>query len=441
MSERKHQASPVAPALVFSTLFSPGTPFLSLGHKMLAANLRLLPSSPNGCSIFLLTAPPTSPSAAGPAHALLLKYILPPTPAASLIPTSRLPVLLSALLAPPIATARFQDAHLYALSLQHNSFVVDGLLRLPSNPILPQIATRALHTPPSPHSSRCTALHPSLLISTSLLNYLRSIVALTMTNNSPPTINQRLAELADAGDADGLARLLAQTIESPLVGSQPICNAARNGHTECVRILIPFSDPKANDSYPLRWATNHGHVECVRLLIPVSDPKALDSRALLWAAENGYTECAQLLIPASDPKARDSALFLAAFNGRQECVRLLIPASDPKAKESNALRLAAENGHAECVNLLIPVSDPLLPSSQLLASVLELGRANILSIMLTHEPLLLRGMNLPRILNLSIAQGHSDLAILLSSIIDHSALATLLPLQPAHISPRSQFRI
>ena len=95
------------------------------------------------------------------------------------------------------------------------------------------------------------------------------------------------------------------------------------------------------------------------LIAEGADPKADSSRALRWAAENGHTECVKLLIPVSDPKAGNSyALRKAAENGHTECVRLLIPVSDPKADNSYALRWAARNGHTECVKLLIPVSDP-----------------------------------------------------------------------------------
>ena len=42
--------------------------------------------------------------------------------------------------------------------------------------------------------------------------------------------------------------------------------AAENGDLECVKLLLPVSDPKAMNSYALRWAAENGHVECVELL-------------------------------------------------------------------------------------------------------------------------------------------------------------------------------
>jgi len=45
------------------------------------------------------------------------------------------------------------------------------------------------------------------------------------------------------------------------------------------------------------------------LLIPVSNPKANNSIALQCAAENGHTDIVKLLIPVSDAKADDRALL------------------------------------------------------------------------------------------------------------------------------------
>ena len=140
--------------------------------------------------------------------------------------------------------------------------------------------------------------------------------------------------------------------------SRALREAARNGHLELVKFLLPLSDPKAFNSSALRWAARNGHLEIVKLLLPVSDPKAENSEALRSAALNGHLEIVKLLLPVSDPKARNSdALRLAALNGHLEIVKLLLPVSDPKAYDSYALRYAAIYGHLEIVKLLSPVSD------------------------------------------------------------------------------------
>lgn len=81
-----------------------------------------------------------------------------------------------------------------------------------------------------------------------------------------------------------------------------LAQASKNGDFEKVKCLIPFSDPKANESYALCWAARNGHIECVKLLIPFSDPKACNSEALLEAALFGYIDVVKFLIPVSDCK-------------------------------------------------------------------------------------------------------------------------------------------
>lgn len=76
--------------------------------------------------------------------------------------------------------------------------------------------------------------------------------------------------------------------------------AAGMGHTECVKMLIPVSDPKYNDSAALRDAAIMGHTECVKLLIPISNPKDCNSEALVSAAQEGHEQCANLLYDLSD---------------------------------------------------------------------------------------------------------------------------------------------
>ena len=66
------------------------------------------------------------------------------------------------------------------------------------------------------------------------------------------------------------------------------------------RLIDEGADPKINDSYPLRWAARNGHTEIVKLLIPISDPKVYNSEALRWAAQNGHIEVIKLLIPVSE---------------------------------------------------------------------------------------------------------------------------------------------
>ncbi|WP_167040747.1 ankyrin repeat domain-containing protein [Burkholderia sp. Ax-1724] len=106
---------------------------------------------------------------------------------------------------------------------------------------------------------------------------------------------------------------------------------------------------------PLILAAQTGSVECVRLLLPTSEPNAMDSdgrTALMWAAKEanaGAVECLKALLPASDAGKKDrrgkTALHLAASGGWPEAVELLAPLSDPLAVDKegkSAFDLALE---------------------------------------------------------------------------------------------------
>lgn len=151
------------------------------------------------------------------------------------------------------------------------------------------------------------------------------------------------------------------TLQSLEENARRLVQASAKGAIEDVRLLLPVvSDTKKGNSYAyaLRQAAYNGHADILELLIPLSDPKANNSEALRWAAQWGHTDCVILLLPVSDPKANNSeALRRAASKGHAECVKRLIPVCDPKALDSHALMLAASNGHTECTQQLIPFSD------------------------------------------------------------------------------------
>ena len=112
---------------------------------------------------------------------------------------------------------------------------------------------------------------------------------------------------------------------------QTLNTAARNGDTAKIADLLAGKTPLSQDqrNNALIVAAQNGRAECVRLLIPHSNPQALDSRALLRAAVNGHADCVTLLIPVSNPKADNSrALLEAILRGHQSCVDVLFGVSD-----------------------------------------------------------------------------------------------------------------
>ena len=183
-----------------------------------------------------------------------------------------------------------------------------------------------------------------------------------MANFSDNNLNNMLVQFAKKGDVDVVRQLLEKGANPSFNDAYALRCSASHGHAECVEALILglATNPDVNlCNGALVSAVLNGHSKCIKLLIPVSDPKADNSQALSLAARNGYADCVKLLIPVSDPKADNSkALSLAARNGYADCVKLLIPVSDPKADNSKALREAQENDHLDCVTLLTHVSVP-----------------------------------------------------------------------------------
>ena len=272
-------------------------------------------------------------------------------------------------------------------------------------------------------------------------------------------LNDALVDSAAAGNLGEMSNLLGQGADPLFCDSRALVLAAREGHAECVKLLIPISDPEATESLALALAARRGHVECVKLLIPVSNPKANDSSALLQAAYHGRSDCVELLIPVSNPEAKDSeALAMAAEAGRLECVRLLIPFSNPNAQSSDALCLACGDGHIDCAKLLIPVSTQgkinaalgwsvfygqtecvklLLPKatslsieSRPLLLAIEKGHVDVLAAMIAHDPSISSVIPLAKCCADAEDRGNHQVAIFLRSIMDKEAItASLSPSQ------------
>ena len=145
------------------------------------------------------------------------------------------------------------------------------------------------------------------------------------------SLSEQIIEAATIGSAEQLNILIKQSknLISCSDYTEALKYASLEGHAECVKLLIPVSDPKANESIALLTASNCGHAECVKLLIPVSNVKANNSQALSYAAVAGHLECVKLLIPVSNPKSNKSrALLWAAEVNRYDCIKLLLPYSD-----------------------------------------------------------------------------------------------------------------
>lgn len=121
---------------------------------------------------------------------------------------------------------------------------------------------------------------------------------------------------------------LNQTSKNTIALSKALRLAADNNHIECVKLLLPVSNPQIYDSYALRMAARKGCTEIVKLLIPVSDTTALKNSAFLDAAEEGHFDIVQLLLPYSLPGTNEAALRKAAMYSHPKIIHLLLPHTD-----------------------------------------------------------------------------------------------------------------
>lgn len=250
-------------------------------------------------------------------------------------------------------------------------------------------------------------------------------------------LDERLARSAEIGCIAEITSLLAQGADPKHNNSAPLSAAAKNGHAECVKALIPISYPGAMASRALYLAASGAHAGCVKLLIPVSDPKARDSLAIRAAATNGATESLRLLIPVSDLPA---ALRISASGGHLECVRLLISCSDRVDHASSgfhSLRMAIEHGHFECANLLIELCS-LSAEPRPFHEAIAQGQAKATAFMLAREPSLIDTIDPAKLILDAENNDHGDMASLLLSMIESRALSSsaLAPSKPSGAAPR-----
>ena len=158
-----------------------------------------------------------------------------------------------------------------------------------------------------------------------------------------------LYDASAAGDAARVQELIA--------GATPAVNQAREPHAE----------PSIHDrETPLMVACRNGHDDCVRLLLgvgaDVEQRKKNSVTALLIACQNGHLDCARLLLEAGaavDQATADGCtpLLVACRNGRLDCARLLFEAGaavdQARADGCTPLLMACRRGHLDCARLLL----------------------------------------------------------------------------------------
>lgn len=149
---------------------------------------------------------------------------------------------------------------------------------------------------------------------------------------SQEELDAGLAEIADSGQLCQILRLLAQGANpkaKPAIGawrSTALIRSARNPRAECMRALLPLSDPLAADqsgNTALILAAHWGRSEHVRLLLPHCDLGAKAGDGM------GALECARA-------QGRDDiALMILAEQARREA-KAIAEASGPAAAAPKA---------------------------------------------------------------------------------------------------------
>lgn len=173
--------------------------------------------------------------------------------------------------------------------------------------------------------------------------------------------------------------------------------------------LARGADPKRDESQALRCASAFGHLECVKRLIPLSNPLAMKSLPLQTAARHGQSACLSLLMPFMCSESRAQSLFSAAANGHGACVSLLL----------------ADGGLDEaCLSKILSIS-------------LNNGQAGVVELLFERDNAMAARLDLARLAKDALGEGHVFLAGFLLSAAERAALENNVSAIPAAANRRS----
>ena len=117
-----------------------------------------------------------------------------------------------------------------------------------------------------------------------------------------------------------------------------------------------MNDIETNTELLIR-AAQEGDTNEVQRLIPLSAPKEQHSQALLQAVRKIHVDCIKVLIPVSNPKDYNDLFLEAVKVGHEPSIELLMAVADPKFNDSEALFWSTEMRNSDIIDMLIDVSD------------------------------------------------------------------------------------
>lgn len=162
-----------------------------------------------------------------------------------------------------------------------------------------------------------------------------------IATSCPKIIASWVVGTAETGDAAALRKLLdggagLWNVVGDFDCRRPIHYAAKNGHLECLKVLLEYGadihSVDIEDETAITLASLFGHTECVRYLLEQganANNCAVDGTPLIYAAARGNVECVKLLLERGANVNEivcygKTALRAAVRRDSLQCVKLLV---------------------------------------------------------------------------------------------------------------------
>jgi hypothetical protein len=118
-----------------------------------------------------------------------------------------------------------------------------------------------------------------------------------VAQNASQKVEDKFFLALSQGDAAALGKLLSEFRFSGLVRAKAWSDACgKPGKLDCIKALLPFVNPKRENSIALQLCAGMGDLEATRFLLPLCIATVNQSQALRRACENGHLEVVNELL-------------------------------------------------------------------------------------------------------------------------------------------------